>query len=346
MSDTITVARGDGERERDCRVSQRAFFALWRGLLLKPSTYIITMADRSKTINFLPPPDIYKAIAGLGEAKGKMPWWKTLYLGILAGCYIAYGCTLAISLGGQLPNADPGHKKLLFGAFGLPFGLTMVLVCGAELVTGNFAIMTVAFLEGKATLAQVLQNWSVSYVGNFIGSLFIVALNYGNMIFDEDVQAVAFNTSRNISLGKTSATWARMVCGGILCNWLVCLAIWQATAAQDIVGKVFGIFWPICAFVAIGYEHVVANMFLIPMGMAMGSGVSVGDLLWENIVPVTIGNAMAAIFLVAGSYSLMYGAAGAKLESLLSPPVDSDDSVEYSKDLSDVRSLKDVTVQA
>jgi len=109
-------------------------------------------------------------------------------------------------------------------------------------------------------------------------------------------------TAVAISIGKSKGEFfMRTLFRGIMCNWLVCIAVWQATAAQDVAGKILGIFWPICAFVAIGYEHVVANMFLIPMGMAEGSGVSLGDCLLYNILPVTIGNMLAGIVMVGGS---------------------------------------------
>jgi len=104
-----------------------------------------------------------------------------------------------------------------------------------------------------------------------------------------------------LSIGKSQQEFfVRTFVRAILCNWLVCIAYWQATAAQEIVGKILGIFWPICAFVAIGYEHLVANMFLVPMGMAFGSGVSINDFLLFNIMPVTLGNMVAAIIMVAG----------------------------------------------
>jgi len=147
----------------------------------------------------------------------------------------------------------------------------------------------------------VSRNWLMAYLGNFVGSLLIVWLNYGCETFSlDDSQSHA--TAIAISIGKTNSDYfMRSLMRGIMCNWLVCIAVWQATAAQDIAGKILGIFWPICAFVAIGYEHVVANMFLIPMGMAEGSGVSIGNFLLYNILPVTIGNMIAAILMVGGS---------------------------------------------
>ncbi|KAK9813119.1 hypothetical protein WJX72_009361 [[Myrmecia] bisecta] len=246
----------------------------------------------------------------MGSAKAQMPWWKTLWLAVLAGFYLSFGGCLSFAVGGQMPAVmqdNPGLQKLVFGAFGLPFGLALIVICGAELLTSNFAFLPVAMFEGKCNLWQVLKNWFIVFWGNLAGSLFLVWLVDEAYLFQQPAYKAGYLTSQTVAFAKTHSEWGDTVARGILCNWLVCLAVWQATAAQDIIGKIFGIFFPIMAFVAIGFDHVVANMFVIPFGMKMGSNVSVGDFVWHSTIPVFIGNMIPAVFFVAMSYSFCYG---------------------------------------
>ena len=283
------------------------------------------MAERTPVVGILAPPALYAELAQVAGKKGKQPWWKCLWLGIMAGIYIGYGSILMTSVAGQMlsPTDSQGLKYNGMAKFmsGLCFqmGLTMVTVCGAELFTGNAAVMVVGLWEGTCTFAQLLVNWGTSYVGNLIGSLLIMGLVDASDIFKEDTQPIAWAFSRSVSEGKVSNGWGAALVRGILANLLVCVAVWQAAAGQSVVDKVFGIFFPVLAFVAMGLEHSVANMFLIPMGMKNGNGVSVGDFVWMNLIPVTVGNIIAGSGFLATGYSLTYGSLGRMIEELIHP---------------------------
>lgn len=243
----------------------------------------------------------------MGSAKANLPFSKILAMGILAGAYIAFGAFLAISVGGACPGlaaSNPGLQKIIAGAFGLPFGLLMVLVCGGELFTGNTALVTAAIYEKKANLGQLAKSWIVSYAGNLVGSLLLVSLVASSGLLASAVAPL------NMAVAKTSLTFTQAFVRGVLCNWLVCIAIWQASAASTLPGKVLGVWFPISAFVALGLEHSVANMFIIPLGIALGAKVTVAQFLTTNLLPVTLGNIVGGAVCVATAYAFIFGSLG------------------------------------
>jgi len=212
-----------------------------------------------------------------------------------------------LSVGGACPGlaaSNPGLQKIVAGAFGLPFGLMMTLVTGAELFTGNTALVTAALLEGKASLGELIKSWTVSYTGNFVGSLALAALvaTAGTM--------VGGGAAVGAAVAKTSLSFKTALVRGILCNWLVCMAVWMASMAKDLPGKIVAIWFPISAFVALGLEHSVANMFIIPLGIMSGAAVTWKDFLLKNLLPVTLGNIIGGAVLVAAAFSYAYGALG------------------------------------
>lgn len=253
-----------------------------------------------------PPPGALATAQTLGAAKAELPAFKVLVLGVLAGAYIAIAATLALSVGGAMPGIaaqNPGLQKLLFGLFGLPFGLTMVLTAGGELFTGNTALVTAAFLAGRASFGGLMRNWIASFTGNFIGSLLVVWLvaASGVLTGPSVVSAVA------IAKAKTALTFGAAFARGLACNWLVCLAVWLASSARDMGGKFIAVLLPISAFVAMGFDHSIANMFLIPMGMKAGAtSVTIKSFLLANLLPVTLGNIVGGAVLVAAMYHLAY----------------------------------------
>lgn len=256
-----------------------------------------------------PPPIVFQKVVEAGVAKANLPWEKIALLGLLAGCYIGMGAFLSLSVGGCCPGlaaTNPGLQKILSGAFGLPFGLTLVLVCGAELYTGNTALVTAAWLEKKATLQQLAKSWSVSLVANIVGSLLLVG------ILSQTGLLATVPGPVNAALAKTSLTFGEAFFRGLMCNWLVCLAIVQSLSATSLPGKFIGVFLPISTFVACGFEHSVANAFIIPFGMALGANVSWSQFLLGNLLPVTLGNTVAGALFVAGMYALVYGKMGEK----------------------------------
>jgi formate/nitrite transporter len=214
----------------------------------------------------------------------------------------AFGSCLAIMVGGALPGikeANPGLQRLLFGAFGLPFGLLMTLVTGAELYTGNTALVTAAVLDGKASAGGLAKSWALSYLGNFVGSLLVAYLF--------SLSGVMHSGAIAIASAKASVPFTQAVVRGFLCNWLVCMAVYMASGCADLVSKAVAIFLPISAFVAMGLEHSVANMCIIPLGVMLGAPVTLKAFLLGNLLPVTIGNTLAGVLAIAGGYTLAYG---------------------------------------
>ncbi|CAM9647771.1 unnamed protein product [Choristocarpus tenellus] len=262
------------------------------------------------------PPDMYQNAVNVGEKKAAAPAFKTFLMGIISGCHIAFGGLLALTVGGNCPgiaSANPGLQKIIFGAFGLPFGLFMTVVGGGELFTGNTAMVTAALIEGKATRAGLLRNWFFSYLGNFAGSLLIVSLVMAAGVVANPGTAIGIASS------KTSLTFLQAFTRGILCNWLVCMAVWMSASASDAFGKFCAIFLPISAFVAMGMDHSVANMFLIPLGMGLGAGVSWSTFLTANLLPVTLGNIVGGAVAVCGLYSGSFGSLFSKTKKTPSP---------------------------
>lgn len=253
-----------------------------------------------------PPAGAFAAAVSLGTSKASTPLWKVLLLGVVAGCYISLGALLALSVGGACPEIalkNPGLYKLLFGAIGLPFGLTMVVTAGGELFTGNTLLVGAAALQGKVGLRALLANWATSFAGNFLGSLLVVRL----ALAAGCLTGASISTAIAIAVAKVGMTFGRAFVKGVLCNWLVCLGIYMSNAASDFCSKFLAIWLPISAFVIMGFDHSVANMFLVPMGKALGADIGWKMFLTANLIPVTLGNIVGGMGLVAGVYYLCYG---------------------------------------
>lgn len=255
---------------------------------------------------FYSPKEIFEHVVEAGASKATQSLNNLVALGVLAGAYIGFGFALCMIAGGQMTTIrknDPGLFNMLYGSFGFPMGLTLCVIAGAELFTSNIAYMVLALAQGKATLRQLLYVWIGSYFANLCGALLLMQMFYAGEVFHgrED-----FTIS--LAHAKTSHPFGVTVIRGILCNWLVCLAVWQANAAKDIFGKFIGVWLPISGFVAMGFEHCIANMFMIPLSMKLGSGISVSTFIARNLVPATIGNIVGGGFFVATFYAVALGA--------------------------------------
>jgi formate/nitrite transporter len=231
---------------------------------------------------------------------------KTLVLAFLAGAYIALGGLLAVMVGGGVPGIaaeNPGLQKLLMGAV-FPLGLMMCAIAGADLFTGNTAYFIPPVLSGRLKISQLLRNWSLVYFGNFIGALFVAYfMTYQTGLFDN---APWHDSILNIADAKTGNAFFKTFLKGIGANWLVALAMWLSFAAKDVVGKLAAIWFPVMAFVAMGFEHSVANMFFIPAAIFYGSPVSWGEFLVSNLIPATLGNIVGGGGLVGLLYWHVY----------------------------------------
>ena len=177
----------------------------------------------------------------------------------------------------------------------------LVVIAGAELFTGN-NLMFMAVLNGKAKLGDMLLKWLVVYVANFLGALLIVWLMYHSQL----VKGEAAVKAVEIAVRKAELGFGPAFFRGILCNWLVCLAVWMAMAAHDVVGKMLAIFVPVSAFVASGFEHSVANMYFLPMGHFIDASAVSCVSFFHNIIPVTLGNIIGGAGFVATLYWLVF----------------------------------------
>jgi len=253
-----------------------------------------------------PPPKAgYHALAAKGAGACKQTVMPNLLSGALAGGYVAFGGILSLTVASALGDVSPGVQKLVFGLL-FPIALLNIVATGSQLFTGNTASVTAALLEGLIEPADLVRNWVVTYAGNLIGSLlFVWAFQYTGLLTGTTAAMAA-----KVATGKCKGAMGPTIMKGILANWLVCLAAFMATIETDLAGKILGM-WPcISGFVMMGFEHSIANLFLLPLGVAAGAEVSVMDMVVRNIVPVTIGNILAGAVIFAGSYSYLYGALG------------------------------------
>eukprot|EP00560_Eucampia_antarctica_P007639 CAMPEP_0197828190 /NCGR_PEP_ID=MMETSP1437-20131217/4825_1 /TAXON_ID=49252 ORGANISM="Eucampia antarctica, Strain CCMP1452" /NCGR_SAMPLE_ID=MMETSP1437 /ASSEMBLY_ACC=CAM_ASM_001096 /LENGTH=307 /DNA_ID=CAMNT_0043429339 /DNA_START=61 /DNA_END=984 /DNA_ORIENTATION=+ len=250
------------------------------------------------------PKDLYDGAVAAGAAKAASPWDKIFKLGIVSGCHIGFGSYLAISIGGACPQiaaANPGLQKIILGAFGLPFGLIMTLITGAELFTGNTALVTAAVLEGKATKKDLAKSWISSYLGNFVGSLLLAYLAFKSGTLGDLPGAV------NIATAKCSVPFDVAFVRGVLCNWLVCMAVYMASGCSTMIGKMTAVWFPISAFVALGLDHSVANMFIIPLAILRGADITVRQMFVKNLIPVTLGNIVGGAVCVMLPFGTTFG---------------------------------------
>ena len=257
---------------------------------------------------FLAPKEIANAMVNVGVGKANLKTSAMIYLGILAGAYIGFGGLANTIVSQTLGNIDPGLAKFA-GAAVFPVGLMLVVVAGAELFTGN-NLMALALMNKKITVSQMLKNWGVVWVANLVGSVLLALIVVYTGILDGDAGTKAMA----IAEGKASLDVMTLIGRGILCNILVVLAVWMATSAQDIISKIFSCWFPIMLFVLCGFEHSVANMYFIPIGMLLGADISIGACA-TNLICVTIGNLIGGALIIPVIYYFTYLAADKKKAS-------------------------------
>jgi len=264
-----------------------------------------------------PPAKIAEKAEAAGVTKSKLNALSTGLLGGMAGVFIGLGamfCTLAITN----INIGFGLTKLL-GGLVFCLGLILVVIAGAELFTGN-SLLTMSFISGRTSFARMARNWGLVYAANMVGSLALVGfMFYSNQWAFSDFGVGA--TALSIANAKVSLGFGEALVRGILCNFLVCLAVWMAFSARTVSGKILAIIFPITAFVAAGFEHSIANMYFIPMGMLMAhqpavlgaaglTAGSVANLNWagfaSNLIPVTIGNIIGGGVFIGAIYWFTY----------------------------------------
>ena len=254
-----------------------------------------------------PPPKAgYHALAAKGAAATKMEVAPNLLSGALAGCYVAFGAILSITVASGINvEGSPGFQKLIFGAL-FPIALLNIVGTGSQLFTGNTASVAAAVYEGLVDVPALVRNWVVTYAGNLIGSvLFAYAFKYTGLLSGSTAKMAAAITG-----AKCKAAFGPTVMKGIFANWLVCAAAYMATLETDLAGKIVGVWFPISAFVMIGFEHSIANLFLLPLGMLAGAEQTAMEVIMKNVVPVTIGNIIAGAVVFAAANSFIFGKLG------------------------------------
>lgn len=267
-------------------------------------------------MNFFSPAEIAANYSTVGKIKAAMPFGRLLILGILAGAFIALGGVGATTVAVSIPYASLGK---FLGACVFPGGLAMVVLAGAELFTGN-CLMTISWLQKDIKFSGMVRNLVIVYFANLIGGLLVAAgVVFSHQIgqFDNGLAVSVISTAA----AKCNLTFSDTLIRGILCNFLVSLAVWITFAAKDVAGKVIGLFFPVMIFVLCGFEHCVANMYFIGAGLfakmvpvyaeaalAAGvdmSGLTVGGFV-SNLIPSTIGNIIGGAICVGAAYWFIY----------------------------------------
>jgi len=270
------------------------------------------------------PPEITNYTAEVAVRKANYSFGQLAVLGFLAGAFIAFaaeGSTMAAF--NLLAQANTfGLGKVLAGAvFGT--GLMLVVIAGGELFTGN-NLMIVGVLRQKISMGAMLRNWTIVYVANLVGSIFVALLMAHSGLFDSGDGMFGAVTLK-MAVGKVELSFLSAFILGILCNWLVCLAVFMAYGADSMAGKILAVFFPIWLFITSGFEHSVANMYYIPVGLFIkGNTVYAGlaglgpealaGLTWvsffiDNLIPVTLGNIVGGSILVGMAYWYSYNKA-------------------------------------
>lgn len=269
------------------------------------------------SLDAFPPAEMAERMEAVGVKKANLDFWTMFMLAILAGAFIGMGaefCTLTITDTGL----GFGVNKLL-GGLVFSLGLILVVVAGAELFTGNNLIIF-AWVNGRISLGRLMRNWIIVYCGNLVGSVITALLMFMTRQWTFSGYNVGV-TALNIANSKVNLAFGEALARGILCNALVCLAVWLCMSGRSVIDKIMAIVFPITAFVASGFEHSIANMYFIPIGMLLKgepkvleaagktladyANLDVGGFI-GNLIPVTLGNIFGGGFMVALVYWFVY----------------------------------------
>jgi formate transporter len=257
------------------------------------------------------PQEMAQVAVETGAKKTHRSWDRVLVSAFLAGAYIALGGLVAITVSSGLDPSTWGTLPTLFMGAAFTMGLVLVLIAGSDLATGNMMLVPLSAMRGKLGMGDVVRNLTLVLLGNLIGALFVAfflavqtdvigdAASDGNAL-------LTYERLAGIVEGKTGHSAWETFLRGVGCNWLVCLAVWMSLAAQSVSGKILAVFFPVMAFVAMGFDHVVANMFFVPAGIfADVPGIGWGDALW-NWLLAGVGNLVGAVVFVATSYWYLF----------------------------------------
>ena len=286
------------------------------------------MQEREVNIDAWLPPQMASRAEAIGIRKANLDLWSMLTLAILAGAFISAGALFSTTVSAGAAALPYGVGRLLAGLV-FSLGLIMVIVAGAELFTGNNLIV-MAWANGKVSTLKLLRNWAIVYLGNFIGAILTVGIMFGAQQYTFSKGLIGV-TALNTALTKATLAPSQAFFLGIMCNALVCMAVWLCYSARSTTDRIVSIIFPITAFVAAGFEHSIANMYFVPMGLlikqfapdsfwAMDSlakatpvvtQATYANLTWShflinNLIPVTLGNIVGGAVLVGLVYWFAY----------------------------------------
>jgi formate/nitrite transporter len=272
-------------------------------------------------VDALLPAEIAAKAENVGAKKARLDRVRLLALAVLAGAFIALGAMFATTVLAGAAGAMPFGMSRLVAGIVFSLGLILVVVGGAELFTGN-ALMVMALAAGKITLGEMLRAWGIVYVGNFVGAFgtaVLVILSGQYLAGKGEVASIALS----LATAKVALPFSQALFLGILCNVLVCLAVWLSLGARGTADKILAVLFPVSAFVAAGFEHSVANMYIVPLGILIRdwapatlwpqipiSPADLATLTWPSflwgLVPVTLGNVIGGGVLVGAVYWFIY----------------------------------------
>jgi len=279
----------------------------------RPTTVVTSPPGKSYKDLTSSPAETYKTLVQASIELKSQSWQKTLVASMMGGAYVGMACLLSFVLGGNMFSQHMAQMVAFAALF--PANLLLILQSGGQLFSGNSATMAMGVLEKKVTIKDLVRNWSITYAGNMLGCLLVgLAANYSGILTGGAMNMIVTNVVK-----KCSGAFGPTLVKGVMCNWLICLAVWLCTMAKGLGGKMIGAWFPISMFVAIGFEHSVTNMFILPAGLLAGAPVSIFDMLLKNLIPVTIGNAIAGALVVAVSMSFSFGRLGKQKTQQLSP---------------------------
>lgn len=252
------------------------------------------------------PTEVLKTTEQMALKKYQGSQVKLAVLGLLGGAFIAMGGLLSfyIAFGSPtLTEGAPGFLRLMQG-IPFPLGLILIVLVGGELVTGNTAILFTGARKGLIPWRYLGANWLMTWLTNFAGA---VLFCYFLVHLTGLLQVEPWHSSIiNVAVSKVSLPWHVVFLKGVAANWLVCLAIWLGLSSNEMIGRMIGLWLPVMTFVTLSFEHSVANMFYLPMGMMSGANVTIWEMLWRNIIPATLGNIVGGAILVGMIYSYAF----------------------------------------
>ncbi|KAH7377292.1 Formate/nitrite transporter [Pyrenochaeta sp. MPI-SDFR-AT-0127] len=253
------------------------------------------------------PPETLRLTEQAAIAKARLTWLDLIIKSFLGGVFISLGAAFDLVVAGGSPGLRTSNPALatLLGGFCFPVGFVIIILFNVELCTSNMFVMAYSTLRRRTAMYDLARNWIVSYIFNIAGCLFYAGvLCYWSDTLSTDPQKSYAATQAN---SRVNVNWGYNVTRGIMCNWLVGIAFFFATEGRDLFSKILGIWIAIWTFVAMGYQHSIANYLLVPIGMFYGADFGVGKFIWASCIPVTIGNIIGGAFFGAFAMWAVYG---------------------------------------